>query len=470
MNNDYEYQIKQTIKNICYNPDTNMIYLISNNNTSYLCNIFGQKIPKFKKNFSGFINGQQRQKLPTFNELKKIDDSSEKSNEYYPTIRRFEGYTHFPRPKCPPFTNIPNYSLKEKLKRELINTLKQYFLVEKNKKDVVIKNENKGLSYLTSDIYGYIKNKNNENCYNNNFLIELIDNTIEQYKIKTQLDSQELYLKYPLIRTLIHIKKYISINKDTNVINGRKLEPPNPKIVSEYRIYKQLIGNRNKIKKSQSFMNIINQGSLDNININKNNSLTPSYKVLLKNVLKNNSSTKINSSNFRNNMSKFSNFNNSLNSMDNINFISKRKANSSIYDELETNESNDIINISLISKLNEKDKKNFLKYNKVKTYGALMKFTEKEKKFLQGFQKEESKKGTFLKIPEFHKFKLSEQDIYKKEINFMKISNPEAFEQLKKMEEKDMKRLKMKKKLSALNERFNMLKTKKILRSVSACC
>ena len=468
MDNDYENQTKQIIKNICYNQDTDTFRFISNNNISYSCNIFGQKLPRFKKNYSGFINGQQRQKLPSFNESKQTDDSCEKSNDYYPTVRRFEGYTHFPRPICPPFTNIPNFILKEKLKKELRDIIKHNFLDEKNKKDVTTKNQNKGLSYLTSDICGYIKNNNNENCYNNNFLIELIDNTIEQYKTKTELDLQDLYLKYPLIRALIYVKKYISINKDTNEINGRKLEPPKPRIINEYKtIRKQLIVNKNKNQKSLSFMSMLNHRSVDNI---KNNSITPASNVLLRSTLKNNFLSKITIPNFKNSNSKFSNFNSSVNSMDNINYISKRKINSSIYDDLETNESNDVINISLISKINEKDKKCLLK-SKIKTYETLRKFTEKEKKFLKGFQKEVVKsKGTFLKVPEVHKFKISEVDIYKRENDIMKISNPEAFETMKKKEEIDMKRLKERKKFSAINERFNILKCKKILRSVSACC
>ena len=476
MNNDYEYQNKQQIKNICYNPDTNTIRFITNNNISYLCNIFGQKLPIFKKNLSGFINGQQRKKLSSSNESKQIDNNSyDKSNEYYPTVRRFEGYNHFPRPKCPPFTNIPNFLFKEKLKRELINILKKNFFVEKNKKDVTIKNKNSGLSYLTSDICGYIKNNDNENSYNNNFLINLIDNTIEEYKTKTELDSKELYLQYPLIRALIYIKKFISINKDTNVINGRKLKPPNPEIINDYKIiHKLLFEYKNKNKKSQSLMDILNQGSIDNININnnKNNSFTSSNKILLKNLEKNNFLAKLNIPNLKNSISKFSNFNSSANSMDNINYISNRKVNSSIYDELETNESNNNINVSLISKINEKDKKNVIKFNKkIKTYEILRKYTEKERKLLKGFQKEiVKKKGTFQKYPENHKFKISGGDVYKKEINIMKINNPVAFEMMKKKEALDMKKLMEKKRFSIMNDKFNLMKAKKIIRSSSACC
>ena len=36
----------------------------------------------------------------------------EDSKCYFPSINRFEGYTHFPRPLCQPFTNIPGQFVK----------------------------------------------------------------------------------------------------------------------------------------------------------------------------------------------------------------------------------------------------------------------------------------------------------------------------------------------------------------------
>ena len=71
---------------------------------------------------------------------------------YYPTIRRFEGYSKFPRPLVPPFANIPNYDLKDNCKKELIKQLQKYFSNNEAKVFIGKENENKGLSYLTCDL------------------------------------------------------------------------------------------------------------------------------------------------------------------------------------------------------------------------------------------------------------------------------------------------------------------------------
>ena len=48
------------IKNISFEMDKGLYHLLDNKGSSYLCDLYGKRKPKFKYNISGFINGEQR--------------------------------------------------------------------------------------------------------------------------------------------------------------------------------------------------------------------------------------------------------------------------------------------------------------------------------------------------------------------------------------------------------------------------
>ena len=54
------------------------------------------------------------------------------------------------------------------------------------------------------------------------FLIKMIDNTVNEYKKKYKVDLFELIKRFSLIKAIIHLKKRLVNNNDTNVIKGRK--------------------------------------------------------------------------------------------------------------------------------------------------------------------------------------------------------------------------------------------------------
>ena len=129
-----------------------------------------------------------------------------------------------------------------------------------------------------------------------------------------------------------------------------------------------------------------------------------------------------------------------------------------------TIESNKEDNISVISILNEKENNKFIKFNKkIKYLKSLKKDSEKEKKQLEGYQKEEPKKPKIMdmnieeELPKYRDF----GEIYKKEQETLEKLNPILFNLQKTKDDNDIKKLKMKKHFKKLNEKV-IMKGKKL--------
>ena len=293
---DHHYSIFDElplIKNISYEMDSGKYLLLDNKGNNYICDIFGRQKPIFKKNISGFINAEQRKLLRRVkshsniinsNQTKNIPVATNKPKEetksYFPSIRRFEGYAPFPRPLCPPFVNIPQYSINENYKKVLIKEYEKNLEVNENKKIFAKPNENKGLSFLTSDVKVYFdkekeKEINNINNIDNKkkddklYIIKMIDNTVSDYKIRYKCDLKELINNHSIIRALLHLKKNLINNNETNIINGRKLKEPNANVINEYKIIHNKLFNFNeKVKIKNEHKRLIkcySQMSLMNI-------------------------------------------------------------------------------------------------------------------------------------------------------------------------------------------------------------
>ena len=525
---DHHYSIFEElplIKNISYEMDSGKYLLLDNKGNNYICDIFGREKPVFKKNISGFLKGAQRKELKRVkshsnmintNNTQDILNKKEKeeTKSYFPSVSRFEGYAHFPRPLCPPFTNIPQYALDENYKRLLRNKCEDKLVVDENKKVFVKTNENNGLSYITSDIKGYLdKEKENNNFNNDNiqkkddksYIIKMIDNTVNEYKIKYNCDLNELINKYRMIRTLLHLKKNLILNNGTNIINGRKLKEPNMYIVKEYKIIHNKIFNFNektkirnehkRLIKCYSQMNIKNIKSDFNIDNNRSkysrkilnkipfNKNLFSKKYVISSIKKDEEKKEITKDSFVNiNKDKDKIIENKEE-----NKISTINTNQNIYDEQETKESSgtkaniNLINIrnntiesnkeenlSVISELNEKETNKFINFNKkIKYLKNLKKYSEKERKHLEGYQKEEPKKPKEFFVNEEEPPKYRDfAEIYKKEIETLEKLNPILFNLQKKKDDYDLKKMKQKKEFKKLNEKLIMKgKTLKINKS-----
>jgi hypothetical protein len=139
------------------------------------------------------------------------------------------------------------------------------------------------------------------------------------------------------------------------------------------------------------------------------------------------------------------------------------KCSNNIINNYNTNESDKEDNISDISLLNEKENRKFIQFNKrIKYVKALKKFSEKERKYLIGYQKEELKKPKILNMNEEEPPKYKDfAEIYKKEQEDLEKCNPIIYNIQKKKEEKDLKKMKKKKEFKLLNE-IIIMKGKKL--------
>jgi hypothetical protein len=370
--------------------DSGKYVLLDNKGNNYTCDLFGRQKPVFKKNISGFINGGQRKQLKELRRVKShsnviisetIKDAfhqkeKEEAKSYFPSVNRFEGYAPFPRPLCPPFTNIPKYVLEENYKRLLMNNYEQKLVVNENKKIFVKPNENVGLSYISSDIKGYLDKKNEKDNENNKYnynikkkddkliIIKMIDNTINEYKIKYKCNLNELIKNHSIIRALLHLKDNLINNNGTDLINGRKLKEPNIHIINEYKIIHNKLFNFNeqerikkehkRLMKCYSQMNIKNIKNKDNTINNNNNILGPKIlnkinfnknldnkKAVIYSIKKDNENKEIAKDLFVNNNKGIINENkeenkSTINNSGSINYIN---TNQNLYDEQETKES-----------------------------------------------------------------------------------------------------------------------------------
>ena len=520
---DHHYSIFDElplIKNISYEMDSGKYLLLDNKGNNYICDIFGRQKPIFKKNISGFINAEQRKMLRRVkshsniinsNQTKNIPVATNKAKEetksYFPSIKRFEGYAPFPRPLCPPFVNIPQYSINENYKKVLIKEYEKNLEVNENKKIFAKPNENKGLSFLTSDVKGYFdkekeKEINNINNIDNKkkddklYIIKMIDNTVSDYKIRYKCDLKELINNHSIIRALLHLKKNLINNNETNIINGRKLKEPNANVINEYKIIHNKLFNFNEKEKIKNehkrLIKCYSQMSLMNAkhNINNNDKNIYGRKILKKISLKKtpiNTNTEQVISIIKNDYDNkgikelFVDYNN-INKNNESNFsiskqINENIKNQNVYDEQETkesigtraninllnfrnntSESNKEDNLSVISILNENEKNKFINFNKkIKYLKSLKKSSEKEKKNLEGFQKDEPKKPKEFNINEEEPPKYRDfGEIYKKELETLEKLNPILFNLQKKKDENDMKKMIKKKEFKKLNEKIIM--------------
>ena len=238
-NNNDENEHKYT-KNLCIDMDNGKITINDSKNNQYKSDIFGRKCPHFLPNITGLRNRYnnnyiltdtknsfRKNKLSnikitpytlTNNSIENNTYNNKKNINYTPVIRKFEGYSKFPRPKGPPLLNIPQYEIKEKQKRKIIDNLSNYYGEDFSvKNDIVRKNENKGLSYLTKTLneYDIIK-------YDTKKLQKLIKNNLDEIKLKYRL-KKNLYKKDNIVKALNEFNFNITENKDSKTINGRIL-------------------------------------------------------------------------------------------------------------------------------------------------------------------------------------------------------------------------------------------------------
>ena len=519
------------IRNISYDMDKGKHLFLDNKGHNYVCNIFGNKKPKYRYNISGVINGEQRKVMKNSKSLSdilisnryKLSNNTDDNKRYLPSLNKFEGYAQFPRPNCPPFENIPQYFMRKNFKVILKKQIESSLDNEENKKLFKKEEENKGVSYFTSNIKSYISNKGNNNSENTDnsidynrdkkLLMRLIDKTCNECKNQSINSLKDIQNNFHTVRALNNFRKRLLNNDETNMINGRKLNEPSQYMINEYKIINKklfndfksnnLMNRHNHLIKSFSQLDtrlnqIVNNNKpkeknvmtgrklLDKITINN---LTKKPRNLKKKIFFPNDKTK--------KIIKSSLNKSEGNLKHNLLGLSRNKKNSDLLikssfdrsdtntnkihfliDDQETKETfrskpsyNNLFLFRSVSNENNKaenisfisERYNIFKFRRnIRSLKNLEKISLHERKLLEGYKMEEPKKPKIFGPREEDQPKYKDfGEIYKKELETLEKCNPLIFELEKKNSEKEMEKLKRKKEFKKLEEKVR-LKGKKL--------
>jgi len=482
--NDIFNKKEQLILNITYETETGRLTLSDNYNNHYSCDLFGRIKTKFlpnitgqasyieRKNFNSARNFQPKNK----NENIKNDESSDRPLtskplfsikkeviNYHPIIRKLEGYSKFPRPLSPPFNNLPEYKLKEQIKIELIQHLEKYFS-DKYTKDIFRNNNtNKGLSYLTLDL-------NEFDCVkvDNEKIISLINQTLKSIKEEYNY-KKSLYYKLPIVKALSQFSRFLLANKDTTIINNRKLPEPNPKIKKRYECIHSAIS-RNALEKKNRTKNNYYRNKLTFNNRIKNMKGQIKFRNLtLESTRDNNHMTDFNY--FWNSLFKKKDFNIGKKiRMDFGSFLYGEEIRKKIDKNLTLTQDKKVltettketeINKNNLSFISFKDLNDKRKQAKVKGLILMKNRFNKEKDLLKGFQIEERKGFMYLFKNIKPKLKTN-GELYDEDMELLRRTNPIAFERQDKREAFNLKQLIKKINTQRINA-DNIMKGKKLI-------
>ena len=469
------------IKNICYNNQTGQLILIDNKTKQFLCDIFGRKKTKFIPSISGIANAIERNNYPLtsrnsdskglltdiFSSKKKISNQKQ-YKDYLPTTRKLEGYMKFPRPIVPPYSNLSANKTIEKNREKIKNCLNKHFSYEKNKKYMEKRNENKGLSYLTNNLNEYDTLK-----HNSQRLLKVIENTFNEYKEKYKYKLNKLK-NDPTIKALVKFEKYILNNKESKLINGRKLKEYDPKIKEEYNIINSILHGKTLANETMRRNNLSLKG---NKTVGKIKTIPKLKFDLLKNRNISNDNMKTICSNrdltigrkIKMNFGIFSYEEEARKKEENLKkienyFQDKEKDESKEIENFKINnlvekennlDENDIKQqneFSFIS-LDKEKEKNSKKY-KIKYMNKLQSTNENEKNLLKGFNREEPKQEKLFFKSLKPKLKTNAQ-LYIEDLELLKKTNPFVYKMEEKKEKRDLKQLE--KKIEALKINANNL-------------
>ena len=490
-------------KNICYDIDTGKITINDSENNQYKSDIFGRKYPKFLPYITGIKNRYNKNELDQknlFRQKKSLNLKSISTNDslvnntntnksrnkkefisYTPIIRKFEGYSKFPRPRGPPLLNIPEYELKEKQKRKIIEHLNSYYSQDFSaKNDIKRINENKGLSYLTKTLneYDIIKHDTNK-------LQNLVKNNLDEIKLKYQLKNN-LYKKDNIVKALTQFNKNISENKNSKTINGRILQEPKDIMKKYYKIINKVIkrkknlshNNNTRFKKFN--LNLISENINEKVKhfpqdefsdftmgkIIKMDFGNSSIEVKKEKEKENEELIKENQNNIEEN--KNEEINVEINETTNNENIDNEKEENKKEEEKSEDKINNILeekiknnDLSFVSELSENSKKYFKKNNLiVKSINRINNNTEHDNKLLEGYLE---KPIEDLKI--FQKSKVlrlkTEGDLYLDNLNLLRKTNKTAFLLQEKKDLYDLQLLKKKIQSQTINMN-NAMKIKNV--------
>lgn len=422
-NNYYKPSLK---REIIYDIARNKYYLYdTENNKLYPSNLFGKNKARINSSKIGRFSSNENIKNDI---IGKLDD-----NAYHPKIKYFDGFSQIPRPLVQPFTNFYNdNNNKEKKiiqsKSDILNIIKKRkIIISKDNKynEILSRNSDNemnipGLNYFSSSVADSVNNRKN-NIHKNKVI----------KSINSSLNDKNMNIKEKN-----RLKKFKSdiLNNSENIFNGKELKEPNKIIKRKYRINHNVFF-VNPIKKSK-----INHDTQINLDI---------YRALYKSI-NNNKITRLRNSNSELN-----------------NLIQKSKK---IF------RPNSVITLQKKYKILQPEKYNFTKretkrYDTEEEYKENIKIKKninslkdineeykKEKQDINGYIKPIKKEPPILRKG-YPKYK-SGKEIYKKELNLLKLVNPQK---LKQEEDENYRRDNYLKKKIEKNRKIKIIKDKNVI-------
>ena len=484
---------KEVISNLCYDSNTGRFILVDNQNNHYLCDLFGRKLSHFDSNVTGCYNRYKKKKLKPLSISQNMEKYNSLSNmaktpnkisfvSYFPSIRKFQEGCNLPRAKAPPFFNLKSEEIKAKNKKELSEHLTTYFSNDFSKNSISLDANKRIIPYLTCDLTDYISSK--EDFVK---LEKIIDDTIENYKNQYK-NKLNILNKNPIVKALKQFKKYLSLNKDTKIVNGYKLSQPPDIIKEKNMINEKIIRNRyfiNKEKENKSSLLRLANNSKNNqsekiynnsaiIGPDKLNDICKSKDFTIGRLIDMDFGytgkekktkrdlvsgiSRVSDQNLQNNKiqsnedEKFNNRVSSANAFtykDTIETLSNKnlnlkdiylKANKTIDEKIEDNE------LSFMSEMSTNEKK-YAELNnlKIKSAEKIRLKTEHENELLKGHQEETIDEEEEKPKENKGKFQLrSNVDSYKDDLKLLKLTNPKLYERMENEHKRDLELLKKK--------------------------
>ena len=246
INNSYKYLYRDF--------DSGKVIITDNNNNKFQTDIFGRRLKNFLPDISGMLSGKNRLLSLKMLNSKSLNDmpinttknlNHEKKslyNRYIPGLNKIDGYNFISKPISLPFYNEDNSLLSDKFKNKLNFNLRKYYSTENHK---ILKNNKFPISYMNKGLGDeQLKKRDEEKIMN------LINKSIEQIKEenKIKLNSVE---KNPKYIALTRFKKRISDNNRSSLY--LKYDEASSQIKGKYNIIKNVIKNRiNEIKKKEN--------------------------------------------------------------------------------------------------------------------------------------------------------------------------------------------------------------------------
>ena len=498
---------RNSIKQIYKDNDTGKIIITDYNNNKYETDIFGRKTKNFLPKITGVIPGSERRKLNLIkynnhsvspsNNNTIFDENEEKNHfhskkiiNYYPKINRLDGFSFFPRPISHPFYNIPDFEMKNNLKKEINKKIKEYYNNENKIKNIT--NNKIILSYLTNDLNEYdIRENDKEKLIN--LLGQNIEELKDEYKMKlNSIDKDPYYIALMQFRKklLLSKKNQIKLNEASNEIkkqyhilfkvmnnnsSNKKQKLINKK---ENKYIHKYFKNRAKSKESQyKKINIFNKNykkqnlvtgpdTLNNICRSKDfaigrtikmdfGSFSYEEKEKILSLEKNNNTDRPREDNDENqSINLFPKISNNMiknsKSKDNLyNYIDKDTAETVTNMNRNNTDFNIIIDekigddeLSFISKENENEneKNNNKKKINIRTLKFVKYHCQHEKELLEGIKNETPRKEITINRIKTKILKNNGQ-LYRENMALLKLTNPKKFELMEKKDENDMKLL-----------------------------